>query len=153
MPRTPRLGDLAWEILPRTIWAHGPIWTHGPGPMGPYGPRQDLPGKISQARCPRQGVLLQHWRKIFSIGEKYSAVAKHMQHWRKICSIGERYAVLAKHIQHWQQIWNSQATTTATTTAAEEFPQSIQVPSSTHPGTTYPVRAIPHSDLCEKLFL
>ena len=29
---------------------------------------------------------------------------------------------------------------------AEEFSQSIQVPSSTHPGTTYPVRAIPHSD-------
>ena len=27
------------------------------------------------------------------------------------------------------------------------FSQSIQVPSSTHPGTTYyPVRAIPHSD-------
>ena len=35
-------------------------------------------------------------------------------------------------------------TTAAATT--EEFPQSIQVPSSTHPGTTYPVRAIPHSD-------
>ena len=30
-------------------------------------------------------------------------------------------------------------------TAAEEFSQSIQVPSSTHPGTTYPVRTIPHS--------
>jgi hypothetical protein len=25
----------------------------GPGPSGPYGPRQDLPGKISQPRCPR----------------------------------------------------------------------------------------------------
>ena len=25
--------------------------------MGPYGARQDLQGKISQARCPRQGVL------------------------------------------------------------------------------------------------
>ena len=24
----------------------------GPGPSGPYGPRQDLPGKISQPRCP-----------------------------------------------------------------------------------------------------
>ena len=40
------------------------------------------------------------------------------------------------------------ARTTATTaTTAEEFSQSIQVPSSTHPGTTYPVRTIPHSDL------
>ena len=38
------------------------------------------------------------------------------------------------------------ATATAATATAEEFPQSIQVPSSTHPGTTYPVRAIPHSD-------
>ena len=38
---------------------------------------------------------------------------------------------------------NPEATTTATT---EEFSQSMQVPSSTHPGTTYPVRAIPHSD-------
>ena len=34
----------------------------------------------------------------------------------------------------------------ATTATTEEFPQSIQVPSSTQPGTTYPVRAIPHSD-------
>ena len=38
------------------------------------------------------------------------------------------------------------ATATAATAAAEEFSQSIQVPSSTHPGTTYPVRTIPHSD-------
>ena len=37
----------------------------------------------------------------------------------------------------------ARATATATT---EEFSQSIQAPSSTHPGTTYPVRAIPHSD-------
>ena len=37
--------------------------------------------------------------------------------------------------------------TAATATAAEEFSQSIQVPSSTHPGTTYPVRAIPHADI------
>ena len=29
--------------------------------------------------------------------------------------------------------------------AAEELPQSIQAPSSTHPGTTYLVREIPHS--------
>ena len=35
---------------------------------------------------------------------------------------------------------------TRTTTAAEELSQSIQVPSSTHSGTTYPVRAIPHSN-------
>ena len=33
----------------------------------------------------------------------------------------------------------------ATTAATEEFPQSIQAPSSTHPGTTYPVRSIPKS--------
>ena len=38
------------------------------------------------------------------------------------------------------------ATATAAATA-EEFPQSIQVPSSTHPGTTYPVRTSPHSDI------
>ena len=38
---------------------------------------------------------------------------------------------------------NNRARTAAT--ATEEFSQSIQVPSSTHPGTTYPVRAIPHS--------
>ena len=39
------------------------------------------------------------------------------------------------------------ATTTAAAATAEEFSQSIQAPSSTHPGTTYPVRAIPHSDI------
>ena len=37
---------------------------------------------------------------------------------------------------------------TAAAVATEELPQSIQVPSSAHPGTTYPVRAIPHSDGC-----
>ena len=31
----------------------------GPGPSGPYGPRQDLPGKISQPRCPRP-ILINH---------------------------------------------------------------------------------------------
>ena len=36
---------------------------------------------------------------------------------------------------------------TTTAAAAEEFSQSIQVPSFTHPGTTYPVRAIPHTDI------
>ena len=41
----------------------------------------------------------------------------------------------------------SQKKRARTATAAEEFSQSIQVPSSTHPGTTYPVRAIPHSDI------
>ena len=35
--------------------------------------------------------------------------------------------------------------------AAEEFPQSIQAPSSTHPGTTYTVRQIPHSDFDDTL--
>ena len=41
------------------------------------------------------------------------------------------------------------ATTAAATAtaAANELPQPIQAPSSTHPGTTYPVREIPHSDL------
>ena len=34
------LGHLGWEILP------------GRSCLGPYGPRQDLPGKISQPRCP-----------------------------------------------------------------------------------------------------
>ena len=35
------------------------------------------------------------------------------------------------------------ATTTTATTATEEFSQTIQAPSSTHPGTSYPVRANP----------
>ena len=43
------LGHLGWEILPRTIWG---AKKNGVGP-GPYGPRQDLPGKIFQPRCPR----------------------------------------------------------------------------------------------------
>ena len=37
----------------------------------------------------------------------------------------------------------ARTTTAATTATTEEFSQSIQVPSSTHPGTTYPVRANP----------
>ena len=52
------------------------------------------PGKISQARCPRQGVL----------GQICPALAKTMQHWRKICSIGETYAALAKHMRHWRKL-------------------------------------------------
>ena len=63
---------------------------------GPYGPRQDLPGKIYQARCHRPNMC--------SIGEKYAALAKQMQHWRKICSIYEKYAALATNIQHWRNI-------------------------------------------------
>ena len=45
--------------------------------------------------------------------------------------------------------WPAQraTTTTAATTAAEEFSQAIQAPSPTHPGTTYPVRVSPHSDV------
>ena len=38
-------------------------------------------------------------------------------------------------------------TTTAATAAVEEFSQAIQAPSPTHPGTTYPVRVSPHSDI------
>ena len=34
-----------------------------------------------------------------------------------------------------------------TAAATEESSQSIQVPSSAHPGTTYAIRAIPHSDI------
>ena len=73
-PRTPCLGHLAWEILPGRSclgplarahgprpWAteqRGPWAPWAPGPRaGAHGPRQDLPGKISQARCPWQGVL------------------------------------------------------------------------------------------------
>ena len=41
--------------------------------------------------------------------------------------------------------WATAAATTAT--ATEEFCQAIQAPSPTHPGTTYPVRVSPHSDL------
>ena len=37
--------------------------------------------------------------------------------------------------------------TTAAAAMAEEFYQAIQAPSPTHPGTTYPVRLSPHSDL------
>ena len=39
---------------------------------------------------------------------------------------------------------NPQAT--MTTATEEEISQIIEAPSSTHPGKTYPVRAIPHSD-------
>jgi hypothetical protein len=39
------------------------------------------------------------------------------------------------------------ARTAATPAAAAEFSQSIRVTSSTHPGTTYPVRTIPHSNV------
>ena len=116
---------------------------HGPGPMGP--------SKISQARSPRQGVLGKV--SYACIGEKYAALAKNIQHWRTnmqhwqtICSIGETYSALAENMLDWRNIWNSQATTTATAAAAE-FPQSIQVPYSTHPGKTYPVRTIPRSDI------
>ena len=38
------------------------------------------------------------------------------------------------------------AATAAAAATAEEFSQSIQAPSSTHGGTTYPVREIPHHD-------
>ena len=41
----------------------------------------------------------------------------------------------------------SEAMAAATMASAAEFSQSIQVPSSTNPGTTYPVRASPHSDI------
>ena len=39
-------------------------------------------------------------------------------------------------------IW-ARTTTAMPATTTEEFSQSIQAPSSTHPGTTYPVRAHP----------
>ena len=51
----------------------------------------------------------------------------------------------AKKLKLWTLIFLVRPRTS--TTAAEEFSQSIQVPSSTYPGTTYPVRAIPHSDI------
>ena len=44
--------------------------------------------------------------------------------------------------------WARTAVTTATT---EEFIQSIQAPPSTHPGTSYPVRANPSLRLCRFL--
>ena len=37
----------------------------GPGPSGPYGPRRDLPGKISQPRCPRP-ILINIYIYIYS---------------------------------------------------------------------------------------
>ena len=78
------LRHLGWEILPGRLCLgpHGPdgpgltpfFWRPppphhptphcqkngvGPSPSGPYGPRQDLPGKISQPRCPRR-ILINH---------------------------------------------------------------------------------------------
>ena len=58
------LGHLGWEILPGPMGPGPCSSSMGPGPrdpgpccMGPWtrahGPRQDLPGKISQPRCPR----------------------------------------------------------------------------------------------------
>ena len=73
MPGRSCLGDLAWA--------------HGPGPMGP--------GKISQARSSRQGVLGKVSNS--SIGEKYAALVK-------ICSIGEKQSAFAKSIQHLRKI-------------------------------------------------
>ena len=62
---------------------------HGPGPG------QDLPGKVSYARCPRPILAkqMQHWRQICSIDEN-------VQHWRNICSICEKYAALPTNMQH-----------------------------------------------------
>ena len=45
----------------------------------------------------------------------------------------------ASHPQPFRQV--------TTTAAMEEFDQSIQASSSTHQGITYPVRAIPYSDV------
>ena len=41
----------------------------------------------------------------------------------------------------------ARTTATAATAAAEELSQSIHVPSSTQPGTTYPAKVIRHSDI------
>ena len=81
---TPCLGHLAWEILPgrsclgpwapadarpaegksvKSLIDSGYVGalldfpSAGRASAGAHGPRQELPGKISQARCPRQGVL------------------------------------------------------------------------------------------------
>ena len=78
-----------------------------------------------------------------------------MQRWYAalVCSVGmqRRYAALVCSIgmQHWYAALvcplpkSGWATTTTATAATEEFSQSIQAPSSTHPGISYPVRASP----------
>ena len=87
MPGRSCLGDLAWEILPGRSCPGDLAWEILPGPMGPgpwapadgrpaggeatvtykfepstrgyaASPRQDLPGKISQARSPRHDLML-----------------------------------------------------------------------------------------------
>ena len=78
-----------------------------------------------------------------------------MQRWYAalVCSIGMQrwYAALvcSVGVQRWYAAlvcplpkpgWATAATATA---ATEEFLQSIQAPSSTHPGISYPVRANP----------
>ena len=56
---------------------------------------------------------------------------------------------MTKNDDFFEKLSKKQRARTAATTT-EEFSQSIQVPSSTHPGTTYPVTTIPHSDeLCQ----
>ena len=47
-------------------------------------------------------------------------------------------------------------TAAAATTATEEFPQSIQAPSSTHPGISYPVKGkslTPMSGVCKSCYI
>ena len=53
---------------------------------------------------------------------------------------------MTKNNDFFEKLSKKERARTAATTTTEEFSQGIQVPSSTHPGTTYPVRAIPHSD-------
>ena len=55
-PRTPCLGDLAWDIMPGP--GHGPQKADAPLPPSPQQPFMGpWPGKISQARFTSQGVL------------------------------------------------------------------------------------------------
>ena len=132
---------------------------NGVGP-GPYGPRQDLPGKISQPRRPRP-ILINTYIYIYYI---YTAVYIYffclifLQHIFVILGpsvLGRRDgSIRASRKRRNRDITDNcplpkpgWATTTAT--ATEEFSQSIQAPSSTHPGISYPVRANPSLRLCD----
>ena len=64
MPKTPWLGNLAWDTLPRPIWAGpDPIFlAAGWGPPKKMGSGSAHPahmglGKISQPRCPRPMLI------------------------------------------------------------------------------------------------
>ena len=126
----------------------GPLWARARTLMGPYGPG---PGPLWALRAlmgPGQDPYGPLWALMgpgqYPYGTLWARASTLMGPMGPGQSPYYEPAILrTSHIMN-QPV----ARTTAATAAAEEFSQSIQVPSSTHPGTTYPIRTIPHSDIC-----